>query len=185
MADLRAISGDVITGMSRAERRSLFDRVCRELGGPLIARIHAIVQDWAAAEDLAQDTLLKLYRELERPRPRIGPLVSWLWRVALNAALNELKRRRTRRLVSIQDALDITTDEQGLVEADDLVARVMQAAEALPEKQRLAFEAMGRDGMKPSEAAQRLGASAATVGKNFSRAVQRVRASLAPDPAGE
>jgi len=185
MADLRAISGDVITGMSRAERRELFDRVCRELSGPLIGRVQAIVRDSAAAEDIAQDVLLKLYRQFERPQPRSGPLVPWLWRVALNAALTELKRRRTRGLAPIEDALGVTSDEVEIAETDDLVARAMQAAAALPEKQRMAFEAMGRDGMKPSEAARRLGGSAATVGKNFARAVRRIRSSLAPDSARE
>ena len=185
MADLRAISGDVITGMSRAERRDLFDRVCRELRGPLIGRVQTIVREAATAEDIAQDTLLKLYRQLARPQPPIGPLVPWLWRVAFNAAMTELKRRRTQRLVPIEDAAGVTGDEPEIVESDDLLARAMQAAAALPEKQRMAFEAMGRDGMKPSEAAQRLGESAATVGKNFARAVRRIRSSLAPDSARE
>jgi len=185
MADLRAISGDVIRAMSRAERRELFDRVCRELRGPLVGRVQAIVRDWATAEDIAQDTLLKLYRQLERPQPPIGPLVPWLWRVAFNAAMTELKRRRTQRLVPVEDAAGVTGDEPEIVESDDLLARAMQAAAALPEKQRMAFEAMGRDGMKASEAAQGLGWPETSVRNNFSRALQRIRASLAPHSAEE
>ena len=47
------------------------------------------------AEDLAQETLLRAWRALERFEPRVQ-FQTWLYRIATNACLDELERR-TRR----------------------------------------------------------------------------------------
>src|SRR4051794_41295547 len=47
------------------------------------------------AEDLAQETLLRAWRALERFEPR-GRVQTWLYRIATNACLDELQRRPPR-----------------------------------------------------------------------------------------
>src|SRR5216110_669567 len=47
------------------------------------------------AEDLAQETLLRAWRALERFEPRAA-LQTWLYRIATNACLDELERRPRR-----------------------------------------------------------------------------------------
>jgi RNA polymerase sigma-70 factor (ECF subfamily) len=47
------------------------------------------------AEDLAQETLLRAWRALDRFEPR-AQLPTWLYRIATNACLDELERRPRR-----------------------------------------------------------------------------------------
>ena len=50
----------------------------------------------ADAEDLAQDVFLKVYRARKRYRPE-AKFTTWLYRVAVNACLNEVRHRKRRR----------------------------------------------------------------------------------------
>jgi len=175
------VSGDTVRKMTRAEKRELFDTVCRELTGPLISRCQAVVENSSTAEDVAQDVLLKLHRELGKPRSLNGPLIPWLWRVAFNDSINQLKKQNTRRWLPIDDDLCCAKDGLDWMERDDLLAKMMHEVESLPEKQRTAFKAVVCDGRKPKEAAEWLGWSDASVRNNLSRAVQRIRSVMSGD----
>src|SRR3712207_5201797 len=69
--------------------RSLFDRYW-----PYAWRVAFVVlRDRAAASDVAQETLDRLFRSLDRYDPARA-LRPWVRRIALNAALDEARRRR-------------------------------------------------------------------------------------------
>src|SRR5215831_18135932 len=61
------------------------------------------------AEDLAQETLLRAWRALERFEPRVQ-FQTWLYRIATNACLDELERR-PRRPVPVDPFPDRPSDE--------------------------------------------------------------------------
>ena len=64
------------------------------------------------AEDLAQETLLRAWRALERFEPR-AQFQTWLYRIATNACLDELERR-PRRPEPVDPFPDRPSDEQRL-----------------------------------------------------------------------
>jgi RNA polymerase sigma-70 factor, ECF subfamily len=134
------------------------------------------------AEDVAQQTFaqaLPRLAELQQPSAARG----WLLRIALNAALDEL-RRRSRRAKTSQDC---TPDWDGLPDADRLIAPVgalelhelrvdvWRAALTLPPQQRLALALREMHHMTYAEIANVLQSSVAAIETLLFRARQSFR----------
>jgi len=104
-----------------------YDAAAREMvrryERPVYNLIVRIVRDVAAAEDLAQDTFLKIFKSLGTFDPRLR-LSAWVLKIAHNTALDHLRRSRVPYL-----SLDAETDE-GTSYADDLA----DAAAILPDR---------------------------------------------------
>lgn len=85
-----------------SDRDEQFMELVRENAGRLrrICRVYA--SDAAAEEDLYQDILLELWRSLPSFQGRSSP-DTWLYRVALNTALQERRGRETRREARLDD----------------------------------------------------------------------------------
>ena len=68
---------------------------------PQVVRLlRVVVQDAAAAEDLAQDAFVRLHRHWEKVSRYENP-EAWIRRVALNRAFSHLRRDRLRRTVEV------------------------------------------------------------------------------------
>src|SRR5262245_5915597 len=65
--------------------------------GPFIyARCCKLLGDPAAAEDATQETFLRVERHLAKVPPRSNEALAWIYRVATNYCLNELRNRKRR-----------------------------------------------------------------------------------------
>src|SRR5207245_5916677 len=92
--------------------RPLFTLTCRCLG------------EYDAASDILQQVMLQLYLSL--PKLRTGePLKAWLYQVARNRCLDELRRKRAMHFSELEKEID--EEEQSLVE-------IMQDRSPLPEE---------------------------------------------------
>jgi RNA polymerase sigma-70 factor, ECF subfamily len=95
----------------------LYDRHSRLLFG-LILRI---VRDRGEAEDLLQETFVRVWTRAETYDAAVGGPLPWIVRVARNCALDRLRARRTRATVDapvIDVALvDLPADQRQLIEA--------------------------------------------------------------------
>ncbi len=61
---------------------------------PAVARLaYRVTRDAEEAKDIAQDTFLRAFRRLDEIRPE-RPFARWLFRVARNASLDAIRRRR-------------------------------------------------------------------------------------------
>src|SRR5215471_11740670 len=95
----------------------------------------------ALAQDLAQDSFLRLHRTAWKTLPP-GEARFWLYRVARNAAINEMRRARTRhrffdRVAEVTRPRSRTPEEEfERQEKHDLVFEMLRD---LPEDQRAAF----------------------------------------------
>lgn len=113
------------------------------------------------AEDLAQETFLRAFQQLERFRAD-GKFSSWLYRIGVNQCLNWRRRERRRENLGREwSAPDAEVAGTGPEEAR--VAQVQAALLRLPRKQRAAIVLTVYDGMKHAEAARVLGCSETTV----------------------
>jgi RNA polymerase sigma-70 factor (ECF subfamily) len=103
---------------------------------PVVYRAaYLILRDTHAAEDVAQETFLRAYRAAHRVQPGEG-VRPWLYRIAVNTALNELRRRkRETAAVTRLEAVHAAPDP---AEASDTSSVVSAAIERLPERLRLA-----------------------------------------------
>ena len=68
--------------------------------GPVIyARCRRLLADAAAAEDATQETFMRVHRHLDKADSRDA--LAWIYRIATNLAISELRKRKRRRLVSL------------------------------------------------------------------------------------
>jgi RNA polymerase sigma-70 factor (ECF subfamily) len=139
--------------------------------------------DTIAAEDVAQDSFLALYRHLHQvPAAAYRP---WLYRVARNLCLDQLRRRKFKLSLFRDLAKD---DDQPFVPSDsgsqrpDQVAETREANEAieaaiqvLPAKFREAFLLCEVEGMSYEDAAAVMGCPVKTVSTRLFRARQRFK----------
>ena len=147
-----------------------------------------MIRDRGRAEDLTQDTFISAHRNLRRYRG--GNFKAWLLRIAKNATLDELRRRKRRPEVSI-DA-DAVTFRETLPSAEqspedaaltrELGGLIAAGLAALPADQRMAVVMVDVEGLSYEETAEAMEVSIGTVKSRLSRARGRLRDYLQQRP---
>jgi len=74
-------------------RKAAFDRIFIEYATPIYNYALRMVGDADRAADIAQDTFIKAYRKLDQ-LAAASSTRSWLYRIATNTAIDEMRRRR-------------------------------------------------------------------------------------------
>jgi RNA polymerase sigma-70 factor (ECF subfamily) len=133
----------------------------------------------ADAEDLAQETFIHAFRQLDTYRGD-AKFSSWLYRIAMNLCLNWKKREaRQREIISSWgEQENISSDSGG-------VARLQQIQDALLKlspKQRAAVVLTTYEGLNHAEAARALGCSETTVSWRLFAARAKLKKLLAKSP---
>ncbi len=128
--------------------RNAFDDLMRKYYPRILNFAYRLVGDRQLSEDLTQDVFMKVYNAAARYRPR-SQFQTWLYTIAKNTCLNEL-RRKSERIVSLDEPLDANTPGLKKELPDpgiDPAAKVLQkekekhvraAVDALPENQKIA-----------------------------------------------
>lgn len=157
-----------------------FDAIYSRWSAPLLRYLQRMVRDTAVAEELVQEVFLRVYRARDRYAPE-ARLSTWLYRIATNLALNELRRPRHRsphfsadaegspELVAERPAIDEVVDARRLGYSVDA------ELENLPERQRAALVLSAVDGLSYAEVASALEVSE----KAVKALVHRARVTLA------
>jgi RNA polymerase sigma-70 factor (ECF subfamily) len=126
------------------------------------------------AEDALQEALLRAWRSLPQFEGR-GPMRAWLYRIATNASLDQLRRRPEP--ATHADPFD-RVEPQDHFERREAGRRLFAAAGALPPKQRAAFVLRDVFGLSARETAEMLDTSLASVNSNLQRARAALRLRL-------
>jgi RNA polymerase sigma-70 factor (ECF subfamily) len=133
----------------------------RVLTDRLLPRVHRfaarILGDRAEAEDVAQEAMLRLWRQAPSWRPGEAQVTTWVFRVASNLCTDRLRRRRSRPTAPFEDAGDPADGKPGVEARLHQAARLaaLQAALAdLPDRQRQAVVLRHLEGLSNPEIAE-------------------------------
>ena len=135
---------------AKAGDQSAFDYLVQKYRRPMVSFMYRMARNAAAAEDLAQEVFLRVYRSRESYEPS-AKFTTWLYRIATNLAVNHARDTRHER-PEVQVSLDEPDDETGTtlelpdgsLNAEQVMVRrerllaIRKRVEALPEQQRLA-----------------------------------------------
>jgi RNA polymerase sigma-70 factor (ECF subfamily) len=164
----------------RAGDAAAFDQLFRRWSGPLLRYIDRMVRDLATAEELVQEVFIRVHGARERYSPD-ARFSTWLYRIATNLALNEIRRPRHRRVHRSQDEdgatplRDHAPGTEAVVDARRRSAAAERALHELPEKQRAALCLAAVEGLSYAEVAEALEVTE----KAVKSLVHRARSSLA------
>lgn len=170
---------------SREEARREFDDFVQRTAERFLHTAYLVVWDLGGAEDLVQECYLRVARRWPRVRAMERP-EAYARRILFNLALDEAARRTRRGTVSpVTDGWREPVDDGaarafGAVEAtSDLEA----ALRVLTPRQRATLVLRYLEDRPEAEVAELLGCSVGTVKSTSARALERLRASVTPQPA--
>ncbi len=144
-----------------------------------------------AAEDAAQDAFLSAYRNAGRMRGH--NLRAWLFRIASNVCIDEIRRRRRRPQLSLEtpasdsddrplEVADPAAGPEGLALRGELGEALQQELLGLPPDQRLAVILCDVEGLSYDEIAATMDSTVGTVKSRISRGRARMRELLRARP---
>lgn len=180
--------------MLRVQRgdREAFAVLVERYQQPVITFIHRSLRDLTEAEDLAQNVFVQVYKAAARYRPS-GKFSTWLFTIARNLCLNELRRRARHPADSLDApvadakggswAPSLPTGEPGPSEVTlrhELEARVEEAIQALPEKQRTALLLCREPDVSYEDISRILGCSLTATKSLIHRARETLKRRLKP-----
>ncbi len=144
----------------------------------MLALARRMLGEGAEAEDVAQDTFLKLWTQAARWRPGQARFETWLYRITLNGCYDRLRKRKTARLEDVPPPLDPTPGPDRLAASGQAGAALASALQALPERQRAAILLCHVDGCGNIEAAEILGVSVEALESLLTRGRRTLRERL-------
>ncbi len=160
-----------------------FQEIVRRYRNPITNFLFRMLDDYDRAVELAQETFLRVYTNAARYRATFH-FSTYIYRIATNLAISELRQRRRRKLVSLflpwsrhedeeETALDIP-DKRPLQDAElierERRAAVARAIQTLPEKYRVALVLRDVEGLSYEDIANVLKISEGTVKSRINRA---------------
>jgi RNA polymerase sigma-70 factor (ECF subfamily) len=164
----------------RGEERA-FDAFFERFGGPLLGYLTGMVGGRDAAEDLLQETVIRIHRNIERYRER-GAFRSWVYRIATNAALSELRRARYAVECPEEAAAHVadpaSVDPLEALETREREEAVARAMHRLPDDHRAVLLLRVREEMSIEEIARALCVPEGTVKSRIHYGVRKLRAIL-------
>lgn len=153
-----------------------FESLFRECGADVHAYAVSLLGERTAAEDVTALAFERLYRSRARLDQRKGSPRAWLFAIARNAALDELRRRRRQpRYEGQGDGLSADRDCAEVLEDVERRASVRDALAGLPLREREVVLLKFHGQLSNSELARALGISESNAGTRLHRALTRLR----------
>ena len=160
---------------------SAFAEIVRRYRNPIVNYLYRFLNDYEEAVDLGQETFVRVYFAIDRYHTGFA-FSTYIYRIATNLAISELRKRKRRRLMSLtglyQSDHDDTTefqprDQRQLPDAelvdDERNKVIARAIAALPEKYRVAVVLRDVEGRSYEEIAEIMELGLGTTKSRISR----------------
>ncbi len=154
--------------------RQGFSLLVKQYSEPLYWKIRRIVLDHDDANDVLQNTFLKVWNNLSTFEGK-SALSTWLYRIAINESLDFLRKKKTDNVSADEEpgvASKLMADDY--FDGDETQAQLQDAISKLPEKQRVVFQMKYYEDMKYSEMSEILGTSEGALKASYHLAVKKI-----------
>lgn len=192
-ADWRTLSDQDVVLLAVLGHDSAYRELIRRYQRPIFSLVYRMVRDRELAEDLAQETFIKVLNAIDTYRPEYK-FSSWIFKIANNAAIDHLRKRSLDTLsldgsphAETADAVEATTLQIGdtretqldEVASRELGAQIEAAISQLRPEYRSCIILRHVDGRPYEEIAEMLGLPLGTVKTYIHRARNELRILLA------
>jgi RNA polymerase sigma-70 factor (ECF subfamily) len=141
---------------------------------------YSIVGDHDDADDIAQESFVKVHRSLSTFRGE-SEFASWLFRIVKNGALNRLKQRKRKEQREVHLAIaddQLVSLNEGAANAEDSRVHVERALHELPTLQRAVVMLRHINGLSTRQVSKILECSEGTVKTHLHRGLKNMRERL-------
>jgi RNA polymerase sigma-70 factor (ECF subfamily) len=148
----------------------------------LLNFVGRIVTDRETAEELIQETFLRIFSQRQSYTPQYA-VSTWIYTIALNLARSELRKRKLRRYLSldfIKEEADVELADKIDLRAESLAPVIEQAINRLPEDYRAAFILCDIQRLPYQQIAEIMRVPVGTVKSRINRARSMLRDKLKP-----
>ena len=180
-AILKAVNPAALPKPAISPRMERFERYLEQFRRPIFSYVYRLVNDEGTAEDIAQETFVRLYQELDRIRDETAS--AWLYRVARNLVTDYIRKKRPVTFTVLKGGKSDDDEEGGLdfnaPVSDNPVARsygnelsrhIDATLAAMSEKFREVLVLVDMQKLTHEEAAKVLNCSVKTVSARLARA---------------
>lgn len=157
----------------------LFDQLYRESRDDVYSYAAGMLRDSSAAEEVTATVFERAYRKRARFNPGRGSARAWLFGIARNAALDELRRRGRQAKLVDGDLADLSTADPG--DRSELRLALAGAVSRLTAGERELIALKFFAGLSNAEIAAVLRTSESNVGTRLHRTVNKLREALDGD----
>jgi RNA polymerase sigma-70 factor (ECF subfamily) len=179
---VEAASDHELLAAIRDGDETAFQEIVRRYRNPITNFVYRMLDDYDRSVELAQETFIRVYTSASRYQANFS-FSTYIYRIAANLAISELRQRKRRKLVSLfapfasedGDLLEIDPPDQQPLPDESLIEderrrAVSRAIASLPEKYRAAVVLRDIDGLSYDRIAEVLSLSEGTVKSRINRA---------------
>jgi len=182
MKDLGLDSDTELMEKVAKEDTAAFGEIMRRYQSPLFNFIYRTLSDYGEAEDLTQETFLRIYNSAKRYKPS-AKFTTYLFKIARNLCLNKLRKSHRFNIFSLEEkdagiqAPDGNSPE-AIYEKKETAALIGRALATLPENQRMAVILQRFHNLSYKEISKVMGCSVSAVESLLFRAKQNLKTKL-------
>ena len=153
-----------------------FQKLLREYQRPLYNHIRNIVLNHDDADDVLQNTFIKVFQYLKDFKGE-SKLFSWMYRIATNEAITFIKQKAKRNGTtseSMQTRIVDNLRADTFFDGNEIQIKLQKAVAQLPEKQQLVFKMKYYEEIKYEELSEILGTSVGALKASYHHAVKKI-----------
>lgn len=173
MKDEKAFIQELLTPQTQ---QKAFGELLRLYQKPLYFQIRSIVLNHDDADDVLQNTFIKIVQYLKDFKGE-SKLYSWMYRIATNEAITYLNQKAKRNGYTSSEYQEQTVaklESDVYFEGDEFQLHLQKAIATLPEKQQLVFKMKYFQELKYEEIAAILGTSVGALKASYHHAVKKI-----------
>lgn len=168
---------DLIADLKNEKTRNLaFQTLVNKYKERLYWHIRKIVMDHDDADDILQNTFIKVWRSVDKFREE-SSLYTWLYRIATNESLTFINSNKRRSMIPMNDTSEFlmnNLESDVYFDGDEIQLRLQEAILKLPEKQRIVFNLKYFEEMKYEDMSRVLDTSVGALKASFHHAAKKV-----------
>lgn len=150
---------------------------------PLYHHIRGMVYNHDDANDVLQNTFLKVYANLHQFKGE-SKLYSWMYRIATNESISFMQQRAKKQGISNEEVKEkalLKLESDVYFDGDEMQLKLQRAVASLPEKQQLVFKMKYYEALKYEDMSEILNTSVGALKASYHLAVKKIENLLNSD----